>query len=91
MPEAEMQDLITEIRSITQGIGTFESSFSHYQELVGRDAERVVQARKQSIEAGAHHYARGRTSTARLWDAPQPRSFFALLAQLTRALHILMV
>jgi elongation factor G len=55
MPEAEMQDLITEIRSITQGIGTFESSFSHYQELVGRDAERVVQARKQSIEAGAHH------------------------------------
>lgn len=55
MPEAAMQDLITEIRSITQGIGTFESLFSHYQELVGRDADRVIQTRKQSMEAGAHH------------------------------------
>jgi elongation factor G len=55
MPEAAMQDLITEIRSITQGIGTFESSFSHYQELIGRDAERVVETRKHSMEAGAHH------------------------------------
>ncbi|MGE3334967.1 MAG: elongation factor G [Rhodospirillaceae bacterium] len=55
MPEAAMQDLITEIRSITQGIGTFESLFSHYQELIGRDAERVVQSRKQNMEAAAHH------------------------------------
>lgn len=55
MPEAAMQDLITEIRSITQGIGTFESTFSHYQELIGRDAERVVQSRKQNMESAAHH------------------------------------
>lgn len=55
MPEAAMQDLITEIRSITQGIGTFESKFSHYQELIGRDADRVVQTRKQSMESAAHH------------------------------------
>jgi len=55
MPEALMQDLITEIRSITHGIGTFESTFSHYQELMGRDAERVVMTRKQSMESGAHH------------------------------------
>jgi len=55
MPEALMQDLITEIRSITHGIGTFESTFSHYQELMGRDAERVVMTRKQSMEPGAHH------------------------------------
>jgi elongation factor G len=55
MPEAAMRDLITEIRSITQGIGTFESTFSHYQELIGRDADRVVQTRKQSMETGAHH------------------------------------
>lgn len=55
MPEALMQDLITEIRSITQGIGTFESTFSRYQELIGRDAERVVMTRKQSMEAGVHH------------------------------------
>jgi elongation factor G len=49
MPEAEMQDLITEVRSISQGIGTFESKFSHYQELIGRDADKVVQHRKQSL------------------------------------------
>jgi elongation factor G len=53
MPEAAMQDLITEIRSITQGIGTFDAVFSRYQELIGRDAERVVQTRKQNI--GAAH------------------------------------
>ena len=49
MPEAEMQDLITEVRSISQGIGTFTSAFSHYQELIGRDADKVVQIRKQSL------------------------------------------
>ena len=49
MPESEMQTLITEIRSISQGIGTFDSKFSHYQELIGRDAEKVTQQRKQSL------------------------------------------
>ena len=49
MPASEMQDLITEVRSISQGIGTFTSSFSHYQELVGRDADKVVQVRKQAM------------------------------------------
>ena len=51
MPEAEMRDLITEIRSITQGIGTFDTHFSHYQELVGRDADKIVQTRKHQIGA----------------------------------------
>ena len=40
MPESEMQDLVTEIRSISQGIGTFSTSFSHFQELTGRDADK---------------------------------------------------
>ncbi len=51
MPEAEMQNLVTEIRSISQGIGTFESKFDHYQELTGRDAEKVVEARKQLLDS----------------------------------------
>lgn len=51
MPASEMQDLITEVRSISQGIGTFTSAFSHYQELIGRDAERVVQTRKQTLSS----------------------------------------
>ncbi len=49
MPESEMQTLITEIRSISQGIGTFDHKFSHYQELIGRDAEKVTQQRKQAL------------------------------------------
>lgn len=51
MPESEMQTLITEIRSISQGIGTFDHRFSHYQELSGRDAEKVTQQRKQYLSA----------------------------------------
>ena len=53
MPASEMQDLITEVRSISQGIGTFTSAFSHYQELIGRDADTVVQLRKQAAGAPA--------------------------------------
>ncbi|MBM3514697.1 MAG: elongation factor G [Alphaproteobacteria bacterium] len=53
IPEAEMRNLITDIRSISQGIGTFEAKFSHYQELSGRDADKVVQARKAAL--GAAH------------------------------------
>jgi len=52
MPESEMQTLITEIRSISQGIGTYDAKFSHYQELIGREADKVTQQRKQSLP---HH------------------------------------
>jgi elongation factor G len=52
IPESEMRNLITDIRSISQGIGTFDSKFSHYQELAGRDADKVVQARKQALGTG---------------------------------------
>ena len=55
IPAAEMQDLITEIRSLSLGIGTFESAFSHFQELTGRDADRVVQARKEYLEENKSH------------------------------------
>ena len=53
MPESEMPDLITEIRSISQGIGTYESKFSHYQELTGREADKVIQFRKSQAPAHA--------------------------------------
>jgi elongation factor G len=51
IPVAEMQDLITEIRSLSLGIGTFEAGFSHFQELSGRDADKVVEARKETKSA----------------------------------------
>ena len=43
MPHAEMYDLINELRSITLGVGTYEWSFDHLQELTGRLADQVVQ------------------------------------------------
>lgn len=49
LPEAAIQDLIIELRSITQGSATFETKFDHYQELHGKDAERVVEDRRREL------------------------------------------
>ncbi len=43
LPAAEMLDLIVELRSVTQGAGTFDTRFDHLQELTGKDADRVVE------------------------------------------------
>jgi len=46
MPQSEVHDLIIELRSQTQGIGTFDFEFDHLQELTGRIADDVVQSRQ---------------------------------------------
>jgi elongation factor G len=51
MPEAEVADMIVEIRSVTQGIGTFRTEFDHLQELVGRTADRIVEEAKKRAAA----------------------------------------
>ena len=45
IPEAEMADLIIELRSVTGGVGTFRANFDHLAELVGREADRVMASR----------------------------------------------
>jgi elongation factor G len=47
IPEAEMRNLIVEIRSATAGVGSYTARFDHMQELTGKLAERVVEAHKQ--------------------------------------------
>ena len=42
LPQAEMHDLIVELRSLTMGVGTFAWSFDHLAEVTGKAAERVV-------------------------------------------------
>ncbi|GAB4378162.1 MAG: elongation factor G [Elainellaceae cyanobacterium] len=42
LPQAEMQDLIVELRSLTFGVGTFRWQFDHLQEVPDRVAERVL-------------------------------------------------
>ena len=45
LPQAEMHGLIVELRSATLGVGTFEWTFDHLQELSGKLADDVVAQR----------------------------------------------
>lgn len=51
LPEAEMQDLAVELRSMTLGVGGFAAHFDHLQELAGKLAERVVEDRRRMMSA----------------------------------------
>lgn len=44
MPEAELQDLIIELRSLTLGVGSYTTRFDHWSELTGRAAEQAIEA-----------------------------------------------
>jgi elongation factor G len=46
MPQSELHGLIIDLRSLTQGVGTFEMAFDHLAELTGKLAEQVVATRK---------------------------------------------
>lgn len=50
LPQAEMADLIIELRSLTQGTGSFRYAFDHLQELSGREAETVI-SQRQVVQA----------------------------------------
>jgi elongation factor G len=49
LPQAEMGDLIVELRSLTMGVGTFSWRFDHLQELTGRAADKAVEDRKAAL------------------------------------------
>jgi len=48
MPQSELHDLIVDLRSLTLGVGTFAWKFDHLAELVGREADAIVNARKSA-------------------------------------------
>jgi len=48
IPQSELHDLIVELRSLTQGVGTYEQKFHHLAELTGKLAENVVADRKSA-------------------------------------------
>ena len=48
IPEAEIGDLIVELRSATAGVGAFEAHFDHLAELSGKPAEAVIAARRKA-------------------------------------------
>jgi elongation factor G len=55
IPEAEMDNLIVELRSATAGVGSFEYRFDHLAEINGKPAEAIVaHAAQQRAMVGAH-------------------------------------
>jgi elongation factor G len=50
IPQAEMHDLIVELRSLTVGVGTFTDSFDRLAEITGRIADRAIEQRKAALE-----------------------------------------
>jgi elongation factor G len=51
MPQSELHDLIIELRSATQGTGSYTASFDRLQELTGRLADDVVTAHNEEVAA----------------------------------------
>jgi len=51
MPQAELHDLVIELRSLTLGVGSFDWNFDHLQELTGKPAEKVIADRKEADAA----------------------------------------
>lgn len=49
LPQAEMHDLIVELRSLSLGVGTFTWSFERLQELTGKAADKAVEIRKETL------------------------------------------
>ncbi len=48
IPEAEIGDLIIELRSATAGVGAFETRFDHLAELTGKAADQVIEMRRNA-------------------------------------------
>jgi elongation factor G len=46
MPLSELHDIIIDLRSLTQGVGTYEMEFDHLAELTGKLADNVVATHK---------------------------------------------
>lgn len=50
VPEAEMYKYATDLRSMTQGRGTFSASFSHYEEVPPQVSEKIIEEAKKAKE-----------------------------------------
>ncbi len=50
IPQAEIEDLIIELRSVTSGVGSYKASFDHLAELTGRLADQVLSEGKVAAE-----------------------------------------
>ncbi|WP_207459716.1 elongation factor G [Azospirillum sp. SYSU D00513] len=51
LPQAEMHDLIVDLRSLSSGVGSFTWSFDRLQEVSGKAADRAVEIRRGMVAA----------------------------------------
>lgn len=54
LPQSALDDLVTALGSSTQGSAWHEAEFDHYEEIYGRDAERISKERLANVPAHAH-------------------------------------
>lgn len=50
LPGSALGDLVADLRAATQGVGRYEPSFDHYQEIYGREAEQMIERRARTFE-----------------------------------------
>ena len=50
IPEAEMDNLIIDLRSATAGVGSFTFAFDHLSEVTGRLRDQVLAASRAAAE-----------------------------------------
>ena len=53
-PLSEVQRYATDLRSMTQGRGTFSQSFAHYEQVPQQVAEQIIVHHRQETEAATH-------------------------------------
>ncbi|MFC1670559.1 hypothetical protein ACFL20_09205 [Spirochaetota bacterium] len=54
VPHSEMLRYTIDLKAMTSGKGSFEMTFSHYDPISGRDADKIVEARNKQLEDEAN-------------------------------------
>ena len=57
VPQAELFNYATELRSLAQGRGSFRATLDHYDDVPGHIAEKVMDAHRKELEAAGGHGA----------------------------------
>jgi elongation factor G len=55
VPQAELFNYATELRSLAQGRGSFKATLDHYDDVPGHIAEKVMDAHRKELEAAGGH------------------------------------
>jgi elongation factor G len=55
VPQAELFNYATELRSLAQGRGSFSATLDHYEDVPGHIAEKVIEAHQKELAAAGGH------------------------------------